>query len=100
MRKTILTLIGVLALSFASFSQDRAKEIFNIITGCGDCGEVVMITGALEKRYTGDWFDSVKEENGFLVFQKGAAIHYWDASKVVFIEETSRFIRVYLEQAR
>ena len=100
MRKTILTLFGVLAISLTSFSQDKAKLIFDVITGCQDCGEVVMISGALEKRYTGEWFNSVKKEDGFIVFTKGAAVHRWDADKVVFIEEGGRFIRIYLEQAR
>jgi len=100
MRKTILTIIGVLAISLSSFSQDKAKELYNVITGCQSCVEVVMISGGLEKKYTGAWFESMSEENGFIVFSKGAAVHRWDADKVVMIEEGGRFIRVWLSQSR
>lgn len=100
MKKHLLLLFSALLLSSFSYSQDQGKKAFEYIVNCSDCREIIVISGAVEKKYAGIWFDSTGYEDGFLTFKKGTTIHRWNLDKVVFVEQTASYIRIYLEQTR
>tara|TARA_B110000285_G_scaffold5036_1_gene5384 strand:+ start:898 stop:1200 length:303 start_codon:yes stop_codon:yes gene_type:complete len=98
MKKYFLFLFSALILSSYSFSQGKGEKVFEYIVNCSDCREIIVISGTIEKKYVGIWFDSKGYENGFLTFKKGATIHRWNLDNVVFIEQNNAYIRIYLEQ--
>lgn len=100
MRNILLLSISVLVIGFSSFSQDIGEKVFSYITENSSVTEVVMISAGLEKKYTGTWFDSMEMKEGFLVFYKGALTHRWNMEKVVFVEQTNSYVRIYLEQVK
>ncbi len=100
MIKSTLILVAFFAFSLNSFSQTESTDVLKYIQACETCSEVVLISAGLEKKYGGVWLESVKIEDGYLVFSKGSATHRWNMKKFVFIEESGKYIRIYLEQAR
>ena len=99
MRKLLLILCGVLIFSLSSFAQEASADVVNQLQNC-ECDEIIMISGALEKKYTHSWLDNIDYENGFIIFSKGSVKHKWNPEKVIFVEKTAGWIRVYLEKAR
>ena len=101
MRNILILTIGVLAFGFSSLSQEMGEKVINIMNECS-CNEILMISGGFEKKYTGVWLENMRLENGFIEFSKGENrnVHRWNAEKVVFIEQGTSFIRVYLEQMK
>jgi hypothetical protein len=99
MRKLLLTLGGILAFSLTSIAQDIGKEVATYLQDC-ECDEVIMITGALEKKYSHSWLESIEYKDGFIVFSKGSQKHRWNPEKVIFVEKSATWVRVYLEKAR
>lgn len=100
MIKLTIISLAFIAISFSSFSQKESENVLKYIQACETCSEVVMISAGLEKKYTGVWFENVRIEDGYLVFTKGTLVHRWNMEKFVFIEENSKYFRIYLEQAR
>ena len=99
MYKTLLTLASIFVIAFSSTAQDIGKDVAQQLMEC-ECDEIIMISGGLEKKYTHSWLENVKYENGFIVFSKGSAKHKWNPEKVIFVEKTAGWVRVYLEKAR
>lgn len=99
MRKLILTVAGVLVVSFASLAQDIAKNIATELKECA-CDEIIMTAGGYEKRYTSTWVESVEYKDGFIIFSKGSQVHKWNAEKIVAIEKGGTYIHIFLEQVR
>lgn len=101
MKNALLIAIGILAFSFSSLSQEMGEKVINYMNECS-CNEILMISGGLEKKYTGLWLENMRLENGFIEFSKGdnRSVHRWNAEKIVFIEQGTSFIRVYLEQTK
>jgi len=99
MRKVLLTLGGILAFSLTTMAQDTGKEVATYLQDC-ECDEIIMIAGALEKKYTHSWLESIEYKDGFIVFSKGSQKHRWNPEKVIFVEKTAGWVRVYLEKAR
>ena len=97
----IILVFGLLGLSSNVVAQqiDTGKAAFDQIKECA-CKEVLMISGALEKKYTYTWLEDIIYENGFIVFSKGENRHMWDASKIVFLEKGSGYIRAYVNQSK
>ena len=100
MHKLLILSVTTLLISFSSLSQNAGKTVYESITSCESCNEVILISAGLEKKYVGTWFESMELKDGFLIFRKGTQTHSWNMEKVVFIEQTASFTRVYLEQAR
>mgnify|MGYP006133347085 CR=1 FL=1 len=100
MKKHFLLLFSAIVLSNFSYSQAIADKVFDYIVNCTDCRDIILISGAVEKKYSGIWFDSTGYEDGFLTFKKGTIIHRWNLDKVVFVEQTASYIRIYLEQTK
>ena len=100
MKKALILTYGLVLLSFSSISQNTGKAVYESITSCESCKEIIMISAGLEKKYTGTWFESMEMKDGFLIFTKGTQTHSWNLEKVVFIEQNASYTRVYLEQAR
>lgn len=99
MRKSFLLFLGVIAISFSSFSQKNGEEVVKLLQNCG-CNEILMIAGAFEKKYTATWLDGIELKDGFIIFNKGEHSHLWNPEKIIFIEKEASFVRVYLETAK
>ena len=101
MKKILLLTIGILTIGFSSLSQETGEKVMNYLNECS-CKEILMISGGLEKKYTGLWLENISLNDGFIEFSKGddKSIHRWNADKVVFIEQGTAYIRVYLEQTK
>ncbi len=103
MKNLLITLVvfGSISLSSSVLAQDTntGKAAFEQIKECA-CSEILMISGALEKKYTAIWLEGITYENGFIVFTKGDNRHMWDASKIVFLEKGNGFIRAYVNQSK
>lgn len=100
MKKILLIVSIVFTLHSSAFGQDKAHAVYNMITSCSECKEVIMISGGVEKKYSGIWLESVNANQGFIEFTKGANTHRWNADRIIFMEETPGYIRFYLEQNR
>jgi len=103
MKNLLVTFLafGLLSLSSNLVAQniDTGKAAFDQIKECA-CNEILMISGALEKKYTAIWLEGITYENGFIIFTKGDNRHMWDASKIVFLEKGNGFIRAYVNQSK
>ena len=99
MRKSLLLFLGVIAISFSSFSQIKGEDVVKTLQNCG-CDEILMIAGAFEKRYTGAWLNGIELKDGLIVFTKGEHSHKWNPEKIIFIEKEVSYVRVYLETAK
>jgi hypothetical protein len=99
MRKLTLSTLSILALSTMGFGQDQGKEIINEIKECA-CDEIIMTSGAFEKRYSPAWIESAELKDGFIVFSKGSQVHKWNPEKIVMVEKGGTYIHIYLEQVR
>lgn len=96
MKKAVLSIFAVIAINFASFSQDLGAKAFSIISECA-CREVILNSRGVDKPYSAAWLESVKLEDGFLTFSKGENVHRWNVAKITFIEKGNGFVRIYLD---
>ena len=62
MKNALLIAIGILVFSFSSLSQEMGEKVINYMNECS-CNEILMISGGLEKKYTGLWLENMKLEN-------------------------------------
>lgn len=99
MKKSLLTLGAFLLLGLSSMAQVDGKDVAKQLQECA-CDEIIMISGAVEKKYTASWLENISYENGFVVFSKGSQKHQWNSEKIIFIEKSGAWVRVYLQQTR
>ncbi|MGE0638542.1 MAG: hypothetical protein AB7G44_08040 [Bacteroidia bacterium] len=96
----LLAAIAVMFTSTPSYAlnpgNENAETVFNTIKECY-CKEVLIISGGVEKAYSRDWLQGMKQENSYIVFAKGDVKHYWNVESVVFIDWSGDVLRVYLE---
>ena len=99
MKNSLLTLGAFLLLSTIGMTQVVGKDVVKGLQECA-CDEIILISGAVEKKYTAAWLENITYEGGFIVFSKGSQKHQWNPEKIIFIEKTGAWVRVYLEQTR
>lgn len=96
MHKSLLIILGIVFLTFSASAQEAAASNANEVVNC-DCNEVIMIANGIEKKYAGAWLSSVDYREGLLVFQKGTTVHKWNPERIVMIEKTPNWVRVYMK---
>ena len=95
MFKKSLIITGFFLMTSISYAQVDVKNVVKEMQEC-KCNDIVMITGKIEKKYTGSWLEGIEEKDGMIQFSKGNIMHKWNPDQILFIENGGHFIRVYL----
>ncbi len=95
MFKKSLFIAGFFLMTSVAYSQVDVNNVVKEMQEC-KCGEIIMIAGTIEKKYTGSWLEGIEVKDGMIQFSKGNIMHKWNAGNIKFIENGGHFIRVYL----
>lgn len=95
-------LLLILVLAFAGFNssvqaQDPmySNEDFKKILG--SYNEIIVAMNGFDYKYTGNWITTMEiSSNHALSFTRGKVTHSFDLSKVTFVQEEGKWVKLWL----